>query len=52
MFSCGSCASGESCESGSCVCTTTIPDCSTIACGLSVTVCGKTIVSCQPGCAG
>jgi hypothetical protein len=30
----------------------TIPDCTTIPCGLSVTRCGQTVTSCAAGCGG
>ena len=51
MVSCGTCAAGEQCTNDNCV-ACTLPDCTTIPCGNSVTVCGEVVVSCASGCAG
>jgi hypothetical protein len=49
MMSCGTCSPGTSCATNTCA-PCMLPDCTTIPCGYSVTVCGETIVSCASGC--
>jgi hypothetical protein len=51
QVNCGSCPTGDMCSGGTCT-KCQLPNCSTIGCGLSVTVCGVTVYSCAPNCAG